>query len=501
MSNAPLLPLEIESMVHSVVDQESIVALTDRRGNIVYANDRFCEISGYSRRELLGQNHRLLKSGMHPPEFYKTLWTTIIGGRVWRGEICNRAKGGNLYWVETTIAPLRVEGLITHFLALRVDVTARKTAEAELNEKQKREEEERRMAGLGRMADGVLHDLSNILTGVMGLVAETRTDERNAMLQDAIGRMAQLTRTLRDYTTGRLTKPEPFRLLPVLACASSLIRYRKGVPRNLSIVESHDPAVGCEIVGNEAQVFEVALNLMVNAAEAVAGLRQPEIRIATLFAADRVVVRIEDNGSGVPADAVAGIFEPYSSTKGRGRGVGLSVARRIAEAHGGELHLESPGGEGRGACFRLELPARPVKNPVPEPAERSGPRRVVLVSEDDAEVRHLIEIAANASGLSVMYPGDNADLVALAAKMGGVLAAAVIDSCEVDSEQGTVACLRQFAPGLPILLISGTLSERGARETPWGRVDSFPKPFAVGELSAALSAAACSQGAGPFGQS
>jgi PAS domain S-box-containing protein len=481
MTATPLLPLEIESMVHSVVDQESIIAVTDRRGSIVYANDRFCEISGYSRGELLGQNHRLLKSGFHQSAFYRDLWATILGGRVWRGEICNRAKDGHLYWVETTI---------THFLAIRMDITLRKAAEDALNEKMKREEEERRMAALGRMADGVLHDLSNILTGVMGLASESRTDERNAMLQESIGRMAQLTRTLRDYSTGSPAKPEPFRLLPLLACACSLIRYRKGVPRNLLVIEQHEPADGCEIVGNESQVFEVALNLAVNAAEALAGEPRPELKVSSVLQGGHVVVRFEDNGRGVPAEVAATIFEPYASTKGRGRGLGLSVARRIAEAHGGELLLESPGGDGRGACFRLELPARMVRAPNVRGGNHPDPRRVVLVSEDDVEVRRLIEHAAIASGLSVMYPGDNADLVALAAKMSGVLAAALIDSCEIDSDQGTVACLRQIAPGLPILLISATLSARGRRATPWGDVESFPKPFAVGELAAALTAAA-----------
>jgi hypothetical protein len=81
-------------------------------------------------------------------------------------------------------------------------------------------------------------------------------------------------------------------------------------------------------------------------------------------------------------------------------------------------------------------------------------------------------------------------MVALASRMGGVLAAAVIDSCEIESNQGTVACLRQVSPGLPILLISATLPARGKRFTPWGEVDSLPKPFAIGELTEALQAAA-----------
>ncbi len=489
MRESSLLPLEIESLVHSVVDQASIIAVTDRKGVIVYANDRFCEISGYPRNELLGQNHRVLKSERHPPGFYKQLWATILGGRIWRGEICNRAKEGHLYWVDTTISPLRTEGLITHFVTVRTDITLRKQAEAELTEQRRREEEERRMAALGRLADGVLHDLNNILTGVMGLAAETRTAERNAMLQESIGRMAQLTRTLRDYSTGRPANPEPFRLVPLFKCACSLIRYRNGVPRNLQVTHRHEPAEGCEVVGNEAQIFEVALNLAVNAAEVLAGVPAPELRVSSVFADGRVVVRFADNGPGIPPEFVARLFEPYSSTKGRGRGVGLSVARRIAEVHGGSLVLESAGGDGHGACFRLELPARPVTAAPSRPEVTDG-HRFILVSEDDEAVRRLIENAASVHGLNVLYPGDNADLVALAARMGDALAAAVIDSCEIESSQGAVACLRQASPDLRILLISATLHERGRRATPWGDVESFPKPFAIGELADALRLAA-----------
>lgn len=493
MSQTPLLPLEIESLVHTVVDHASIIAVTDRKGLIIYANDRFCEISGFPRGELLGQNHRLLKSGLHSPGFYKQMWATILSGRIWRGEICNRAKDGDLYWVDTTISPLRTEGLITHFVTVRTDITQRKLAEAELGEQRRREEEERRMAALGRLADGVLHDLNNILTGVMGLAAETRTAERNAMLQESIGRMAQLTRTLRDYSTGRPANPEPFRLVPLLKCACSLIRYRKGVPRNLQVTHRHEPAEGCELVGNEAQVFEVVLNLAVNAAEVLAGVPTPELRVSSTFADGRVVVRFADNGPGVPEEFVGRMFEPYSSTKGRGRGVGLSVARRVAEVHGGSLVLESPGGAGCGACFRLELPARPLAA-VPNRADVADGQRFILVSEDDDAVRRLIENAAGVNGLNVLYPGDNADLVALAARMGEALAAAVIDSCEIESSQGAVACLRQASPNLPILLISATLHERGRRATPWGDVESFPKPFAIGALADALRVASASAG-------
>lgn len=115
---------ELDHWLRLATDAHAIVGVTDASGNIVHANDRFCEVSGYTREELLGQNHRVLKSGRHPPEFFAEMWNTITRARTWHGMICNRAKDGSEYWVESTILPIPGEdGKPSHYVALRTEIT------------------------------------------------------------------------------------------------------------------------------------------------------------------------------------------------------------------------------------------------------------------------------------------------------------------------------------------------------------------------------------------
>lgn len=132
---------EISSELTAYLDaigKLALISITDERGSIIQVNEKFCEISGYSPEELIGQDHRVLNSRTHPKAFFMEMWETITTGQTWHQEICNRNKSGGFYWVDSTIVPLvNTSGKIDRFLSVRVDVTARKQKDLDLNERLK----------------------------------------------------------------------------------------------------------------------------------------------------------------------------------------------------------------------------------------------------------------------------------------------------------------------------------------------------------------------------
>lgn len=339
---------ELEDIRYAL-DQSAIVASTNVHGDITYANDKFCEISKYAREELLGRNHRIINSGLHPLEFFRELYRTIASGRVWHGEIRNRAKDGTLYWVDTTIVPfLDDEGRPYQYTSIRYDITERKRSEAALREQQS-------LAHLGKMAAVVAHEVRNPLAGIRGAmqVIDKRlpaASPEHAIISEVIARVD----TLNDIVQDLLLFARPKLPAPVSVSAAELVRETVSLFKQdptVAHVAMRVDATDVVMRADPEQLKLVLLNLLINGAQAMQG--RGEIGISFHRLAEWHEIRIVDHGPGIPVDVREHLFEPFFTTKHRGTGLGLATARRIIDGHGGTIELECPPGGGTVAIVRL----------------------------------------------------------------------------------------------------------------------------------------------------
>ncbi|MBI3048102.1 MAG: PAS domain S-box protein [Acidobacteria bacterium] len=348
--------------IKRALDHAAIVATTDVTGRITYANDKFCEISKYSREELLGQDHRIINSGYHPKAFMRDLWRTIAQGRVWDGEIRNRAKDGTLYWVDTTIVPfLDARGKPTQYISIRFDITARKAAEERLAQ-------QAALARLGQMAAVVAHEVRNPLAGIKGAIQvmlsrRPASDPEAPVMRDVVARIDALGDLIHDlmvFARPRPPQPTPVQVRPLLIEAASQLRRDPAGAALEVTIEGPD----CTLTADAELLRAAVLNLFLNAAQATSGRGRIAVTVARRD--EQCVLSIRDSGPGIPLELRERVFEPFFTTKARGGGLGLPIARRTAELHGGTLTLTCP--EDGGCLFTLALPLQAVAVAVPAAA-------------------------------------------------------------------------------------------------------------------------------------
>jgi PAS domain S-box-containing protein len=335
------------------LDAAAIVATTDVTGRITYVNDKFVEISGYNRDELIGQDHRIINSSLHSKEFIRDLWRTIANGRVWHGEIRNRAKDGHYYWVDTTIVPfLDDRGKPYQYIAIRADITARKAAEERLTH-------QAALARVGQLAAVVAHEVKNPLAGIKGAIQvlmsrRPRGDRELVVMTEIVSRVDALNELIGDlilFARPRAPKLAPVNVRSVLADAADMLR------RDAS-AEGVDVTVVADDLSIDADadlLRATLLNLLINASQAMSGKGRIALEVRAEGA--EIAIDVRDTGPGIPPQLRDEIFEPFFTTKARGGGLGLPIARRTAELHGGTLTLGCPP-EG-GTVMTLRLPLRP----------------------------------------------------------------------------------------------------------------------------------------------
>ncbi|SJZ32925.1 sensor histidine kinase [Sediminibacterium ginsengisoli] len=357
------------------LDTACIIAITDQKGVIRQVNENFCRISQYTPEELIGQDHRIVNSQYHPPEFIKNLWVTIANGKTWSGEIRNKAKDGTYYWVATTIIPFLDErGKPYQYMAIREDITDRKKAEeqirqmtGELEERVKMRTQQLQEANqeLESFTYSVSHDLRAPLRSIDGftrILSEDYTDKLDdeaKRLMDIVLKNAKKMANLIDdlLAFSRLGKKEISRRNfsmneMVQQVYEDILPSTEGRDIKWTIADLPD------VPADTAALRQVWVNIISNAVKYTRHTEKTEITIGADEEADKVVYYVKDNGTGFDMQYIEklfGVFQRlHSEQEFEGTGVGLAMVRRIINKHGGEVWAK--GELNKGATLYFSLP-------------------------------------------------------------------------------------------------------------------------------------------------
>ena len=374
---------EILDYKHAL-DESSIVAITDQKGIIHYVNNNFCAISKYSREELIGQDHRIINSKYHPKEFIHDLWTTIAKGKIWRGELKNKAKDGTFYWVDTTIVPfLNEKGKPYQYLAIRSDITQRKLAEEqilEINEDLERKIRERtleltksleREMALNEMKSRFVsmasHEFRTPLTAILSSISlierynmQDQEEKRHKHVERIKSSIRNLTDILDDFLSldkleqGKIeTQSLHFNLQEFIG---DIIEEMDGMfkKKNQEILYLYNGP--SEVKQDKKILRNVLLNLLSNAVK-----YSPEgkiIRITVNGDTEAVSINVKDEGIGIPFEAQKHLFTKFfratNAAHIQGTGLGLNIVQKYVELLSGNIAFSSK--ENEGSDFTIEFP-------------------------------------------------------------------------------------------------------------------------------------------------
>jgi len=498
---------ERDRLAKAVEQTTESIVITNSDGLIIYTNQAFCKLTGYSKEEVLGSNPRILKSGNHDEAFYKQLWETISRGETWNGRFENSNKNGSIFIEEASISPMRDEdGVITNYIGVKRDISSEVALELKLRDSQK-------MEAIGTLAGGIAHDFNNILYALLGYgqlaLDDIPTDHPAHIPVQEICKAGERATDLVDkmLTFGRRADAgrEVISLKPVIEEALGLARA--SLPSTIEFnINLED---GCPFVeANQTQIHQVVLNLCTNAEHALrdrsgtldVSLQHCQTGVdeqreySSLPPGSWLCLEISDTGSGMEQAVLDRIFEPYFTTKKphEGTGLGLATAHGIIKSHKGQVFVTST--VGQGSSFKIFLPESSQKG---------------LSNTDLSETDNVGDVKCQSSQGNIMVIDDEQMIVDILCKtlprLGyevsgfteGIKALEVFRSSPeafdlVITDQTmphitgfeVAGELLNMRPDLPIILTTGYADQAGENNAIEIGISKFvPKPLKISELS------------------
>jgi PAS domain S-box-containing protein len=415
---------QLQKFAHAIEQSPVSVVITNYSGAIEFVNPHFCAVTGYARDELICRSiDQVLKSGRHPEEFYAGLWRTIRSGQIWHGEVCDRRKNGELFWQQTSIAPLRDStGAMTHFIAVMEDVTERIRAEEALRAAKADAEAASRSKSV--FLANMSHEIRTPMNAILGFAQLMLRDQAATPQQQqhlaTIGRNGEhLMQLINDIL--EMSKIEANRVVfnrstfdPRLVARDLESMFRaRAEAKGLTFAITCDASVPARAVADEAKLRQILINLVGNA------VKFTERGSVTLTLSAEPIehngwlldAAVADTGPGIPKTEQARLFQPFEQTavgrqSGTGTGLGLAISREFARMMDGDITLESE--EGKGTVFHVEIVLHRPENEMAVAVEGAadprvrrlapglGTKRVLVVDDLEDNRRFLCQLLANA---------------------------------------------------------------------------------------------------------
>jgi PAS domain S-box-containing protein len=481
ISNQKQMEADLQRRALAIDHSSETIVITDTKGSITYVNPAFEKITGYSRKEAMGKNPCILKSGNQNKSFYKELWEIISNGKTWSGRFINKKKNGSYYTEDATISPVfSGKGEIINYVAVKRDITEKLNLESQL-------QQARKMETIGTLAGGIAHDFNNILFPIIGhtelLLHDISQDSPlrsslNGIYAGALrakGLVEQIL-TFSRQGSNRLTL---MKMQPIVKEALKLIR--SSIPTTIDIKLDINPACGV-IKADPTQIHQIVMNLTTNAYHAMediggelkVSLKETRIGDHDIIIPDMssglyVCLTVADTGVGMDKNLTQKIFDPFFTTKekGKGTGMGLSVVHGIVKSMDGAIQVYSEPGKGTEfhIYFPIEMSSFRQQDIQTKKLIAGGIERILIVDDEDDVVtmeRQLLEhlgyqVTSRTSSIEALEAfRENSD------KFDMVITDMTMPNMSGDKLSAELLKIRSDIPVLLCTGFSETMSEKNA---------------------------------------
>ncbi|CAK0762590.1 two-component system, sensor histidine kinase and response regulator [Gammaproteobacteria bacterium] len=461
------------------LDEHAIVSAADVQGHITYANDHFCSISGYTREELIGKNHRIVKSQEHSEEFYRAMWRRIAHGEVWHGEIKNSKRDGGYYWTSATIVPfLDEKGKPFKYISIRTDITERKKMEEELAAALDVANAATRAKS--EFLANMSHEIRTPMNAIIGLTGLCLNTELSAKQRDYLHKVFASAESLLgilndilDFSkieAGQLDIENiPFDLDQVFDNLSTLIS-NKAYEKSLELLFFRPPHIPLQLVGDPLRLGQVLTNLTNNAIK-FTSTGEVIVSVGMIGRSDNLVwleFSVCDTGIGMTAKQQQRLFKSFSQTdssitrKYGGTGLGLAISKQLVQMMGGNIHVKST--PDVGSSFIFSVPFGVVEPSDHEPREMNRALRdlCVMVVDDNVTSAEILSSYLESYAFQVTVCPSAREAFDILRESGNTFKLILIDwkMPDINGVEAAVLIKMDLLPETPPKIILITASSR-----------------------------------------